>query len=296
MFFKSNSLEGGVWRANEMQGRPTANGDLRLLDDETLIASGSLEYADKKRAAFLAKLDVRGKKIWAIDQTGWDLTSVYELAIDGQGAIYAVGGMRNTIGDLARERAVMVKVDAEGRMLWTRVLQAPDSEIEEYSGATQLALSLDEQQVWAVGVTMPRSERTKPRAWSLSAADGAALSLVDLEDHELFRQGSVAGLAELLVRPDGLYYAWNAQRRVGEDTLGWESWVVRMNERGEGTWKVHYSANAQPGAAPHVRVRGLQSAAAGGLYVVGEGFKAPAPDAAPAGEQYGYVARFCPPP
>lgn len=278
-----------------MQGRPAWNTSVRLLEDETLVAIGRLDYGDKKSGAFIAKLDYRGNKIWAIDQTGWNLAQVYDLAIDGQGDIYVIGRMDGESSGVTGERATMVKIGSDGALLWQSFLEPQDPAPAGYSRATRIALSLDEQRVWTVGVNAPSSGPLTPRAWSVTATDGKVHASVDLDKHGVLKNDSQPGFADLLVRHDGIYYAWNAQLQVGEDLLGWVSQVARMNEQGKITWKVEYGANESPGAVPHVLLRHLEGAAAGGVYVVGERVKVPVPDAAPVGERYGYVARFCPP-
>lgn len=294
VFFKAKSLLPEPWRANDMQGRPSANGQVRLLSEDALVVSGTLRYADNKRGAFLAKLDYRGNKTWAIDQTSWDLSAVYDIVLDNQGSIYAVGGIRPAPTDVARERAIMVKIGAEGVVQWKRFLE-PEPSHPVFSRSTQIALSLDEKRVWAGGVMEPLTEHARPHAWSLDISDGTVLSSVDMQAPSVWKNGSLHSLAAFLVQPDGIYYAWNGQLRVGEDSLGWVSRVVRMNEQGQSTWSTEYTPSRQPGAIPHVFIRELKSATAGGIYVVGERRKVPIPDASPVGEHYGYVARFCPP-
>lgn len=294
VFLKSNSLEPGSWRANGMQARPTSNREVRLIDERALIAAGRLEYADKKRGAFVAKVDYRGSKIWAIDQTGWDLTSVYDIELDADGAIYAIGGIRSSIHPDS-ERAVMVKVGADGTLIWKRDLEPAGSGGRGYSRSTQLAISLDQKHLWAVGQTGSLSGPLVPRAWRVSASDGMVVSTLELEASGVFEGGVQSDFADLLVRQDGIYYAWNARSQVGEDLLGFTTRVARMNERGESTWKLEYTTNRGPGAVPHVFVRALKEGAAGGIYVVGQRLKVSVPEASPVGESYGYVGRFCPP-
>lgn len=295
LFLKSGSLDQGFWRPNGMQGRPSSNTKVRLIDEHELVVAGSLRYADNARAAFVAKVDYRGTKRWAIDQTGWGLSSVYDIEVDSDGAIYALGGIRE-LNALSSERAVMVKIDAQGKLLWQRDLEPAGQASSAYSRATELALSLDQTQLWSVGVHGASMDEIEPRAWKLAALDGAVLSSVALESSSLFQGGMIGGFSGLLVRHDGIYYSWNARAQVGEDLLGHGSRLARMNEQGETNWKVEYGTQRGPGAVPHVMIRGLKEAAGGGIYLFGHRDKVPVPDAPSQGESYGYVARFCPPP
>lgn len=291
VYFQPNRVDPREWRVQGLQGRPTSKGRVRLVDEKRMIVTGGLRYGENQPGAFVAKVDERGTKLWAIDQSGWDLTRVYDIAVDAKGAVYAIGGILSSALPES-ERAVMVKIDAKGTLLWQRHLEPEEPDV--YTRSTRLALSLDQTQVWAVGATGRMIDGVMPRAWRFSGADGVKQAAIDLEGGN-FEQGSTPAFSGILVREDGIYYAWDAPIFLGEDFFGYTSRVARMDAQGRTTWKAEYAPTSGPQDVPHVNVAQLVSGVAGGVYVVGQRLRVPVPDSAPQGESYGYVARFCPP-
>lgn len=299
LFFKSRSLEPGHWRVQGLDARPTFNGAIEFTaSGESMIVVGDLEYGDRKEGCFVAHLDASGTTRWSVDQNKWELTRVYEMTQDESGSIYVIGGSRST-EHAESERAVMVKLSEQGEILWTTYLE-PEPEADanglpgSFSVSRELALSVDEQSVWAVGSTGGLSSR-KPRAWRVAAGDGAIQAAVDLEPSSVFSDGVQEHFAGLVVREDGIYYAWNARVHVGEDTMGNVARVARMDEKGRTTWKVEYTSSSAPGDMTNVIVRDLVSDGGIGLYLLGLRIPVRVSTDKLVGDRYGYVARLCVP-
>lgn len=297
-WLNSKSHERRGWSVPGLSGRVMWHSAVSWAGDSHLLVSGSLQDEERRQGAFLAKVDLQGQLGWGLDPKTWPFSRISDLATDSKGSVYVVGAVMEN-QDEYRQRALAAKIASDGTVVWQVYLeQAPQKDAQglplTYTKATQLALSLDEGEIWLAGSTGAPSQQ-QARAWVLGAADGKERARFDLETPAAFRRAQDPVLRGLEMGKDGIYYAWSASAYVGESFKGTYSRVARMDRQGSTNWKVDYSPSKGPHGTTNLLIYGLiRDAQSASVYVLGYRHKAPVEDGPSRGEAYGYVARFCP--
>ncbi len=184
------------------------------LDEFGYVAVGSAQYLDGRSRGWVALLDSRGGRIW---ERQWSFGSPFSGLVGGVNAGKGLSYLVGHSGDGGRDggtrsSAVVIKVDARGDTVWTRVLPfAADAQAE--------------------AVTIARNGTVIVSGWTRTHGTGKSLFVVALDP-----SGAVLW-ERILPQTDDIYGVRIYVTQSGDYLLGGSFGLLRLNATGAPLWQ-----------------------------------------------------------